>query len=138
MTNLRGMLLPGQDMRNHFSFELAKGARRKPPIAPFVMGGSMRNPGPPLESAHTRALDAWKVLQKSHKRHSNCDLAFQAWIAYSIRFILSGDLTSAWKTFGGIGLQFAHIGTVLNMAEAENATIAQLYDLRVRTYANEL
>ena len=54
LTNLRGMLLPGQDMCNRFSFELAKGACKKPPIAPFTLGGSMRNPGPP-RSRHTHA-----------------------------------------------------------------------------------
>ena len=55
-----------------------------------------------------------------------------------MRFILSGDVASSWGTFGGIGLQFAHLGAVLHMAVAENATIAQLYDSRVRTYAGEL
>ena len=138
LTNLRGTLLPDQDMCNHFSFELAKGACKKPPIVPFVLGELHKKPWVPQESSHTRALDAWKVLQKSHKRPSNCDLGFQAWITYSLRFILSGDLVSAWKTFGGIALQFTHLGTVLNMAVTENATIAQLYDAKVRTYANEL
>ena len=90
-----------------------------------------------MESARTRALDAWKVLRKSHKRHPNCDLAFQAWVAYSMRFILAGDLEYEWKTFGGIGLQSAHLGAVPQMAIAENVTTSQLYGARVRTYAGE-
>ena len=137
-TNLRGMLLPGQEMCSRFSFELANGAWGGTSDYPFCPGGIRKKPWVPQESPHTRALDAWRVLRKSHKRPSNCDMAFQAWITYSLRFILSGDLVSAWKTFGGIALQFTHLGNALQKAMAENATIAQLYDARVRTYADEL
>ena len=55
-----------------------------------------------------------------------------------MRFVLSGDLVSAWKTFGCIPLQFTHLVTARHIAVAENAAIAQLYDDRVRTYADEL
>ena len=132
------MLLPGQDMRTHFSFELAKGARKKPPIILFAMGRIRKKPWVPQESAQTRALDTWMVPRNSHKRPSNFDLAVQARIPYSVRFILSGDLGSEWETFGGIGLQFTHLGIVHQMAVAENATVAQLYDGRVLAYADEL
>ena len=64
----------------------------------------------PQESAHARALGAWRVLRKPHKSPPNGDLAFQACVSYSLRFLLSGDLASDWETFGGIGIQFAHLG----------------------------
>ena len=34
-------------------------------------------------------------------------------------------------------MQLTHLGTVLNLAITENATIAVTYDAEVRTYANE-
>ena len=55
-----------------------------------------------------------------------------------MRFVLSGDFASASKTFGGIGLQFAHLGDVLRMSIAENAPISQLYGASSRAYADEL
>ena len=47
-------------------------------------------------------------------------------------------IASACKTFGGISIQLTHLGTALNLAITENATIATTYDMKVRTYANEL
>ena len=35
-------------------------------------------------------------------------------------------------------MQLTRLGTPLNMAITENATIAMTYDMKVRTYANEL
>ena len=95
-------------------------------------------PWMPNESAHLRAHEGWITLQKTHKRPSNFGTSFQAWIAYSLRFILAGDLTSAWKTFGGLSAQLTHMGTALNIATLENATIAMTYDQKIRFRANEL
>ena len=92
----------------------------------------------PNEAAHIRSMGWWKSLRKTHKRHPNTEVSFQAWISYSIRFIRSGDITSAWKTFGGVADQLSHLGEVLNIATLENATIAMTYDAKVRTYAGEL
>ena len=50
----------------------------------------------------------------------------------------AGDLCSALETFGGMAAQLTHFGTVLNLAVAENATIAQTYDCKLRAYADEL
>ena len=77
-------------------------------------------------------------MNKNHKRPSKLELGFQAWIPYNIRFILAGDLASAWGTLGGVAMQLTHLGAVLNLAIAENATIAMAYDSKVRTYADEL
>ena len=55
------------------------------------------------------------------------ELGFQGWITYNLRFILDGDLCGAWDTFGGLSAQIT-----------ENATIAQTYDSKIRTYAQEL
>ena len=92
----------------------------------------------PNESAHLRAHDGWKALQKTHKRPPNLEISFQSRSAYSLRFILAGDLTSAWKTFGGLSAQLTHLGAVLNIATLENATIAMAHDSKIWTYANEL
>ena len=137
-SDLRGLFLPDQDACNFFSFELAKGRCKKPPMIPFVVGDMSLKPWMPNESAHARAMEGWINLQASHKRPSGTAVSFQAWIAYSLRFILAGDLTSAWKTFGGLAAQLTHLGTVLNIATLENATIAMTYDTKVRFYANEL
>ena len=76
--------------------------------------------------------------EQNHKRPTKLELGFQAFITYNLRFILAGDLASAWKTFGGIAMQLTHLGTVLNLAVTENATIAMIYDNKIRTYANEV
>ena len=138
LSDLKGLLLPDQDACNFFSFELAKGRCKKPPMVPFVVGEMSLKPWMPNESAHVRAMEGWVSLQKTHKRPSNTTVSFQAWITYSLRFILAGDLASAWKTFGGLAAQLSHLGTVLNIATLENATIAMTYDMKVRHYANEL
>ena len=138
ITSLRGILLPDQDACNYFSFELAKGRCKTPPIIPFVIADFSKKPWLPAESSHTRALESWRTMNKNHKRPSKLELGFQAFITYNLRFILAGDLASAWKTFGGIAMQLTHLGTVLNLAVTENATIAMIYDNKIRTYANEL
>ena len=138
LANLRGLLLPDQDACNFFSFELAKGHCEEPPIAPFVIGGMALKPWAPSEPSHLRALEGWIVLQKPRKRPSTHAISFQSWITYSMRFILVGDLTSAWKTFGGISAQLTHIGAVLNIATLENVTIAMTYDAKIRFRANDL
>ena len=83
-------------------------------------------------------LGAWETMSENHRRPSKLERGCQAWIAYNIRFILAGDLASDWGTFGGVAAQLTHLGTVLNLAITENATIATTYDAKVRTYANEL
>ena len=138
LQDLKGLLLPDQDECNHFSFELAKGRCKKPPMIPFITGELHKQPWMPPQEAHSRALDSWKNLQKTHKRPSTLELGFQSWIAYNLRFIMAGDLCGAWDTFGGLAAQLTHLGTVMNLAITENATIAQTYDKKVRTYAHEL
>ena len=75
---------------------------------------------------------------KNRERPSKLGLGFHAWVSYNVRFVLSRDLASAWKTIGGIAMQLTHLGTVLNLGITENATIAMTYDAKIRAYANEL
>ena len=79
LSNFRGILLPVQDMRNRFSFELEKGARRKIRLFPSAWSTYASKHWAPRGSEHTRALGERIVIRKSHKRHPTCDLAFQAW-----------------------------------------------------------
>ena len=92
----------------------------------------------PRQGARLRAPEAWKARQKPHKRHSGLELSSQSWTTYNLRFIIAGDLCSAWDTFGGLAAQSTHFGTVLNLAVAENASLAQTYDNKLRAYADEL
>ena len=138
ITNLRGLLLPGQDAFDRFSFDLAKGRCGKPPIILFATAELHKKPWMPDESFHSMALAAWKTMRKNHKRPSKLELGFQAWVAYNIRFVMDGDFASAWETFGCISMQLIHMGAVLHLAITENATIAMTYDAKVRTYAHEM
>ena len=137
ITNILG-LLPDQDACDRFSFEMAKGRCETPPNALPRYPNSTKKRRAPAESSHTRALGAWATMNKNRKRPSKLERGPHAWIAYNIRFILAGDLASAWETFGGVAMQLTHLGTSPNLAIAENATIAITYDAKVRTYANEL
>ena len=56
LSNLKGFLLPDQDMCNHFSFELAKGRCEKPPMIPFVLAELRKKHWIPSQDAHIRAL----------------------------------------------------------------------------------
>ena len=78
ISNVEGFLLLGQDMCNRFSFELAKGMRKKLPMLPFVPAELRKKPWIPSRDERPRALEAWKVLQKPHKRHSGLELRFQS------------------------------------------------------------
>ena len=138
LQNIKGLLLPDQDECNYFSLEPAKGRCEKPPMVPYIAAELHKSPRMPSQEAHTRALDSWETLQKTHKRPSTVEMGFQAWIAYNLRFILTGDLCGAWDTFGGLSAQLAHQGAVMNLAITENATIAQTYDNKIKTYAQEL
>ena len=67
ITNLRGLLLPGQDACNYFSFELAKGRCETHPIIPFAIADFSKKPWLPAESSHSRALDTWRTMNKARK-----------------------------------------------------------------------
>ena len=132
MSKMGGFLLPDQEMRNRFSFALAKGWHGKPPTMPFVIDEIRKKPWMPSQEAHLRAPGSWKALRKSRKRPSGMEFSFQSWAAYIPRFIPSGDICSSCDTIGGLAAQLAHFGTVLNLAVTENATIDQTYDNRLR------
>ena len=107
-------------------------------MASFSAAGIQKHPRIPHQESQTRALDSRKTLQKPHKRPSAVAMGFQSWVAYNLRFILTGDLCGACDTFGGLSAQLTHLGTVMNLAITENATIAQTYDSKIKTYAQEL
>ena len=115
ITNIRGLLLPGQDACVYFSFEMAKGRCETTPIIPSAIDGLSEKPWLPAEPFHSRALESWKTMNKNHKRPPKLELGFLAFATYNVRFILAGDLASAWETFGGIAMQLTHLGTVLNL-----------------------
>ena len=132
-----GLLLPGQDMCNRFSLELATGRCAKPPAIPFLLADLRKKPWAASQNSHIRALGDWAVLRKSHKRPSGAELSFQSWAAYIARFILDGGLSSAWDTFGGLSAMLSHFGDFASLAATGNPTIAQTYDSKLRAYADE-
>ena len=77
-------------------------------------------------------------MNKNRKSYSKLELGIQAWIAYNVHFIMSGDFDSACETFGCIAMQLTLLGTFLNLAITANATIAMKYDEKVRTCAHEM
>ena len=77
-------------------------------------------------------------MNRNRKCPSKLELGFHAWISYNVRFIMDGDLASAWETFGGVAMQPTHLGAVLNLPIPENATIEMTYGQKIRTYADEL
>ena len=138
MNNLTGMLAPDQEMTNFFSSEFAKAKLKRPPYIPFVIPDLKEQPWRPFYPAHTRAFENWQKLNSSHKKPTPMDTSFQAWTLYNMRFIISGELTGAWRTFGGISAQWSHFGLILNMAVVENATIAMAYEKNFRLEAAHL
>ena len=125
-------------LRGHFSFDLAKGRRDKHPTIPFVLAELRKNIGFAARTHTYEHSEPGKPPRKSHRRPSGLELSSQSWGAYNIRFVLAGDIWSAWDTFGCLAAQVAHFGTVLNLDVDENATTTQTCDNILRDHAGEL
>ena len=138
LTDIRGFAFPPEMRAISSDSSWRRGRREKHPIIPCVVGNMSEKPWVPNESAHFRARETWETLHDTHKRPSNLDINSQARAAYSIRFVLAGDLASAWKTIGGISAQFTHLDAALSIATLGNSTIATTHDTKIPTYANEL
>ena len=116
------------------SLNWLEGGCESHPILPFAIADMRKKPLAPSASSHTSALVAWGTMNKNHKRHSELELGFQAWISCNIRFVMEGALSPDWATFGGISMKLTHLGTALDLSIDENATIAMAYDHNVRTF----
>ena len=53
---------------------------------------------------------------------------FTAWVLYRIRLIFTADICGAWSSFGGAVAHLNILSAVLNIAAADNAQSAFLYD----------
>ena len=60
LASLAGILVPGQEMVNHFSIDRARGLNEVPPYIPSATGESAGGPWMPTDPAFTRSHDIWK------------------------------------------------------------------------------
>ena len=133
LSALRGALEPDLEMTNIFSQELERGRIARPPYTPYVVAESLAiPPWMPTDDAHNRALEKWRVNQKTYHRHTGSqDLSFGQYVLYRLRFILAGDLADAWGDFGGLVGQLNQLAIVIEMSITDHAGIAITYDHRI-------
>ena len=133
LTHLGGLLVPGQDMVNHFTIELTRGQHVAPSYTPSATGDMAAEPWMPKDPVFPRSQGRWEKMQASHKRPSGQPISFQQYMLNYLRLVLAGDLAGAWASFGGLSAQMTHLGTLLAIASTENAMTAMAYDRAVRT-----
>ena len=68
LAKLTGVLVPGQDVVNHFTIELARRRNEIPAYTHFVAGVLREDLWMPSDPPFVRAHENWKQLQTSHKR----------------------------------------------------------------------
>ena len=132
LSKLSGLLAPNQEMANVFDMEFYEAGKKKPPFTPFVGHKFQDKPWiVPLQS-HERASKYWRETVAHKARDPSQKVGLQAWILYSIRFIITGDLCNDWKDFGGLSAQLRHLGVALHLGVTENAAFAFPYDCEMR------
>ena len=65
-------------------------------------------------------------------------IPLHAYLLYQIRFILAGNLCSAWERFGGLVDQMNALGLALNISATANAGISIAYDMLMRKHIAQL
>ena len=61
------------------------------------------------------------------------ELSIQAWLLYSIRFVIAADFCRAFDSCGCLAAQIDHLCVVLNLSIAELAHFAINYDRVLRS-----
>ena len=132
MAALAGVLVPGQEMANRFTIDLARELGELPPYTPFATGGLSSDNWVPTEPAFTRSHDIWEKMQESHKRSSAQPMSFRLFVLTYMRCAFAGDIAGAWQDCGGLAAQLTHLGALLSTAATENSMAAMAYDRSIR------
>ena len=136
LSQLSPLLSPDQAMVNDVIRQLSEGESCSPAYTPFVIANLAEDPWKPQLSTHDRPLEEWQTRMNTFR--SSQPLSFQAYIYYSLRFILAAHLCSAWSEFGGVAAQFNLLAIIFNISIVENIGIAIAYDQAIRKYVPHL
>ena len=79
MSKMGGFQQHGQDMCDHFSFDLAKERREKHQAIPFALDELRKDHWVPRKDARLRSLVTCEVVRKSRKRPSGDRTEFRSW-----------------------------------------------------------
>ena len=129
---MTGYVIPGQDMVNLFSIELARGRNETPPYTPFVAGAYRDRPWPPSAPDFARPRERCGKLQATRKRQTGQTSSFRICIWECIRFIYSCDMAGSWDCVGCLAGQLKHLWAALAIALADNVATAMVYGNTVR------
>ena len=136
LAGLNSGLVPNQPMVNDISRQLADGELCHPSYTAFPTAHLQDDPWKPDLSTHDRAAEDWKKRMTGLR--SSQFISFQAYILYSLRFILAAHMVSAWEPFGGISAQLNALAVTLNISVVENSGIAIDYDIAIRKHCAAL
>ena len=118
--------------------DLTAGRNKVPSYTPFAIPQLDKEPRCDPSAGHRSSIARWRENSR-HKNRSSAPISIpcQDWVLYNIRFLITGELCGAWRSFGGLAAQLPHVDIVLNIAKTENIPTALSYDRLVRTDIQE-
>lgn len=136
LMTLSPLIAPDQDLVNETTRQLQEGGACIPRFNPYVIDqlhlGPFRSPFP----SHGNIVADWAERMKNMRPSQ--PLPFQAYLLYQSRFIMAGQICSAWEHFGGFSAQMNAQAAMLTLAETDNAGVAISYDLQIRKHIAHL
>ena len=140
LPGITGILQPEQEMANRFPTELERGRTSRPPYTPYVTVDTLNSfPWMPPGEPHRKALDRWKAIQVTFHRNTGGQyLSLGQYALYRVKYILAGDLASAWSEYGGLTAQINNMANVLEISIEDNAGVSITYDYRILQHIRKL
>ena len=134
LMTLSPLLAPDQALVNEISRQLKEGENCVPRYTPFVTAQLHLEPF--RSQFHDNIVVDWADRMKSMR--SAQPLPFQAYLLFQMRFILAGQICSAWSQFGGFSAQMNAHAVLLNIAISDNVGVAIAYDMQIRKHISHL
>ena len=127
LSGITGLIRPEQEMANYFPVELERGRTSRPPYTPYVKTDALASfPWMPPGDPHQKALGRWEASQATFRRNTGeRDLSRGQYALYRMRYILAGDLASAWSECGGLTAQINNLAGVLNTVTFETGFFSE-------------
>ena len=108
------------------------GGMRHPAYTAFRIVRLNDEPWAPQLPTHDKAAEDW-TSRTAGSRPSQ-DISFQAYLLYSLRFILAAHMCAAWENFGGIPAKINALGAHVNISIVGNSGISIAYDILLRKH----
>ena len=136
LSSLSPLIAPDQAIVNEITRQLQEGDSCVPRFKPFVLAQLHLEPFRSPSHIHDNITTDWADRMKSMR--SAQPLPFQAYLLFQNRFIMAGQLCSAWEHFGGFAAQMNAQAVMLTIAVTDNVGVAIAYDMQIRKHIAHL